>query len=71
MMCTREFPKKDDDDKFGNALSIVRRLDEVRDRLLDYTPPNLMSTRFEELRIELDRELREIAIEVAKLCDGG
>jgi malate synthase len=50
--------------------AIVERIDTVRNRLLDDAPflSERASLSWEDFRIELDRELRDIALTLASTC---
>ena len=49
-------------------MNLVDRLEELRQRILD--SGELEGDEFLELRVDVDRDLREIALGVARLSDG-
>jgi hypothetical protein len=51
----------------GGLTSIVQRIDQVREDLLEFEFSTEWA-KFEELRIQLDRELRTIALELVARC---
>ena len=53
----------------GRARYLVEALERARARLLDHEP-RVLEDAYEEMRAEVDRALREVALGVASLGDG-